>query len=226
MAKQVYPGKCFFCERVFAKPVMGRHLDSCSERKLQTEGENTEKQRVLHLVVQGYYSPQYWMHLDVVGDAKLKALDTFLRDAWLECCGHMSAFTIEGERYYSDLVDAEPGDKSMNFKVGMILKPGMKFIYEYDFGTTTTLALKVLSERIGPPIIKPIEQMAENLPPEIACSICGKPAKQVCAQCINDGEGWLCNKCAKTHKCGEEMLLPVVNSPRVGVCAYTGHAYE
>jgi hypothetical protein len=35
-------------------------------------------------------------------------------------------------------------------------------------------------------------------------------------------EGWLCDECAVGHECGEEMLLPVVNSPRVGVCGYVG----
>jgi hypothetical protein len=44
-------------------------------------------------------------------------------------------------------------------------------------------------------------------PPLISCEVCGKPATEVCA-----GE----------HECGEEMLLPVVNSPRVGMCGYTG----
>jgi len=136
------------------------------------------------------------------------------------------AFTIEGRTYQSDMINCEPDDKSMNAKIAKVLKPGMKFIYEYDFGTTTILALKVLSERVGIPVLEPIDIMAENIPPKIPCSVCGKTAKQVCAQCINDGEGWLCNKCAKTHKCGEEMLLPVVNSPRVGMCAYTGHQYE
>ncbi len=34
--------------------------------------------------------------------------------------------------------------------------------------------------------------------------------------------GWLCDSCAEDHKCGEDMLLPVVNSPRTGVCGYTG----
>jgi hypothetical protein len=28
--------------------------------------------------------------------------------------------------------------------------------------------------------------------------------------------------CVKDHECGEEMLLPMANSPRAGVCGYTG----
>lgn len=39
---------------------------------------------------------------------------------------------------------------------------------------------------------------------------------------IWDGEGWLCESCAKNHECDEDMFLPVLNSPRTGVCGYTG----
>ena len=41
-------------------------------------------------------------------------------------------------------------------------------------------------------------------------------------QCIYEDKGCLCDACAKSHECGEEMLLPLVNSPRAGVCGYTG----
>jgi hypothetical protein len=208
---------------------MGRHLDKCLERKSFAGASGDSKIKLFHMVVQGRYAPQYWMHLEVVVDAKLKALDSFLRDIWLECCGHLSAFTIEGQSYGSQ-VDRDSffgsEDKSMNYKIGSVLRPGLSFVHEYDFGTTTELALKVLSEREGKPINRPIQIMARNEPPIIACDKCGKPAAQVCAQCIWDGKGWLCDKCAKSHKCGEDVLLPVVNSPRVGMCGYTGEAYE
>jgi hypothetical protein len=185
------------------------------------------KARILHIFVQGRYSPEYWMHLEALANAKLKALDSFLREIWLECCGHLSAFTIGGIRYDSDLDKdslsySDFEDKSMNYRIGSVLSTGMRFIHEYDFGTTTELALRVVSERMGEPVSKPVHIMARNNPPETACTVCGGAATQVCTQCIYDGEGWLCNKCAKKHKCGEDMLLPVVNSPRVGMCGYTG----
>src|SRR6266699_6043638 len=44
----------------------------------------------------------------------------------------------------------------------------------------------------------------------------------ICTQCIYKDKGYLCDTCARSHKCGEEMLLPLVNSPRAGVCGYTG----
>jgi hypothetical protein len=30
----------------------------------------------------------YWMHLEVAAGTTLTILDRFLRDTWLECCGH------------------------------------------------------------------------------------------------------------------------------------------
>ncbi|MEJ5252084.1 MAG: hypothetical protein HPY54_00055 [Chthonomonadetes bacterium] len=46
----------------------------------------------------------------------------------------------------------------------------------------------------------------------------------VCSSCLWEDEenAWLCKECARKHDCGEEYFLPVVNSPRVGQCGYTG----
>ena len=63
--------------------------------------------------------------------------------------------------------------------------------------------------------------------PEAKCVKCGEPAKMLCIQCLYDNgeEGTLCAKHAKTHPhddYGEPM--PLVNSPRSGMCAYSGPA--
>ncbi len=84
--------------------------------------------------------------------------------------------------------------------------------------------MKVVAERVGEAQGKSIQVLARNEAPLISCEVCGKPATEVCAQCIYEGAGWLCEACAEEHECGEEMLLPVVNSPRVGMCGYTGPA--
>ena len=41
----------------------------------------------------------YWMQLAVRADTTLRQLDGFLRGMWLECCGHLSEFKIQGTRY-------------------------------------------------------------------------------------------------------------------------------
>jgi hypothetical protein len=114
------------------------------------------------------------------------------------------------------------GDESMRSRLDKVLTPGQSFTHEYDFGSTTELNLKVMSEWEIEVKGKAIQILARNDPPVIPCDVCGKPATEICTECVYSGEGWLCDECAKDHECGEEMLLPVVNSPRVGVCGYTG----
>ena len=225
MTRQTSNGKCNLCGGTFRKAAMTKHLKSYKQRKDTAEASSPSrsprKSKTLHLVAEGRYSPNYWMHLEVPAAAKLAELDDFLRQIWLECCGHMSAFTVEGKNY-SVAPMADFDDESMDVKLNEVIRPGMKFYHEYDFGTTTELALKVLSEGETEPGGELIRVLARNDPPPIECQSCGKPATQVCTVCIWSGEGWLCDECAGEHECGEEMLLPVVNSPRVGMCAYTG----
>jgi hypothetical protein len=207
---------------------MTRHLKSCKQRRAASEAPSGEprrrKTKIFHLVVEGRYAPQYWLHLEAPVEAKLEDLDDFLRDIWVECCSHMSAFTIDGKSYTSaGPFGALVGRQSeMGVELGEMVSPGMRFIYEYDFGTSTELVLRVVSEREGEMGDDRVRLLARNDPPSISCEVCGEPATQVCAQCIWSGGGWLCDKCARKHECGEEMFLPVVNSPRVGMCGYTG----
>jgi len=65
---------------------------------------------------------------------------------------------------------------------------------------------------------------ARNEPPTWPCDVCGKAATAVCTQCLYEGKGFCCAGHASSHDCDEDMLLPVVNSPRMGVCGYTGEA--
>ncbi|MDP2659220.1 MAG: hypothetical protein Q8R28_00625 [Dehalococcoidia bacterium] len=218
-------GKCELCDRTLAKTGMTRHLKSCWEKQAISGavpgGPKAREQRIFLIVVGARYPSDYWIYLEVSAAAKLLVLDEFLRDIWLECCSHMSAFEINGETYYSSSA-REMGGRSMNFELGRVLAPGAKITHEYDFGTTTELALTVVAERKGFTGGKPVRVLARNDPPQIRCQSCGKPATKVCIQCIYEGEGWLCNACSREHDCGEDMFLPVVNSPRVGMCGYTG----
>jgi len=193
---------------------MTKHLLTCLPKNLE-KGSMQKKinsQPFLHILIKGHYASEYWLHLKVASNAKLKDLDQFLRDIWLECCGHMSAFRC-GE-----------GELEMGRKLGDVLSPGMELLHEYDFGTTTELLVKVLAKYEGPMKKKrPIEILARNAPLEIPCDECGESlAVKICTECQWDGAGWLCEACAEDHECGEDMMLPVVNSPRTGVCGYGG----
>jgi hypothetical protein len=160
------------------------------------------------------------LHIAAPATAPLKKLDAFLRKTWLECCGHMSAFEVEGVRYASS---ASSGERSMRAPLDEVLAPGMKFSYEYDFGSTTELSLKVVSLREQGTPKGAVQLLARNEEPQVVCNQCGvRAATRICPECSWNGEGWLCQACAVAHPCGDGACLPVVNSPRAGTCGYTG----
>jgi hypothetical protein len=230
MARQASKGKCRLCGKSLSKAGMTKHLAVCRESHALEKPDGQGKSRatrLFHLVVDS--GPLFWLQLEAPADATLRDLDRFLRDIWLECCGHLSAFTINGLRYDVDAAAArESGDsdvRSMNASLSQVIQPGMKFEHEYDFGTTTELDLKVAAEWEGRAKGKSIQILAGNDPPAIACGVCGQPATQMCSECIWSGGGFLCDECTGEHECGEEMLMPVVNSPRMGMCGYTGPGY-
>lgn len=387
MAKEkiISNGICAFCGQSFPKNAIKRHLNACQARKTALEQDAKKKKAVkskfFHLLVEGKYHPEYWMHLEMPVDATLSDLDIFLRGIWLECCGHLSAFRI-GETSYdshpdedaffpasfmdvlpvempsnviplfpdanppatmppppimidtgmpqapidmddesindfvneffekyehnpealvgmsaetlmskfsteflqevgitpfpnganpftafiniqvkmysgkdikqlsaaelitimnemdsiisamNDLLDDDDFAEDMDVALAEVLKVGDKFEHEYDFGSTTTLKLKVLSEREGIVVGKnkknyaPVTLLARNEAPAVVCADCSKkPAKWICTNCNwggGSGIGWVCDDCVRNHE--EDMILPVVNSPRAGVCGYTGDA--
>jgi hypothetical protein len=195
-----------------------KHLRSCPERMI-----DAGDRRYFLISAEAPYSPEYWLYLEANADVTLNKLDLFLRDIWLECCGHMSLFML-GNQIFSSSPDKSYGEKSMNVKLGNLLVKGVAFRYEYDMGSTTELKLKVVDERSGGKQASPaIKLLARNIAPVIRCTECGSAeAVNVCSECQYDESGWLCEACSDDHECGEEMLLPVVNSPRVGVCGDTG----
>ena len=219
MPKKMTDGECALCKKIFSKGMMGRHLAACvADCQTRSAGKALPG---FHIQVQGEYAKEYWIHILVPVTAKLDDLDDFLRETWLECCGHLSAFEIHGQSFSKP--SFEDDEQDMDVRLGDVLKPGMKFQHEYDFGSTTTLVLEVKSTHDAAwKKNEKIVLLARNIAPEIPCAVCGKPAAHVCTECAYDGAGWLCKKCLKKHDCGDEMALPVVNSPRVGVCGYTG----
>ncbi len=230
MTRQTSKGKCTFCYRELSKASMTRHLQSC-EHRAAMQGERgsrqqAKKSKVFHLIVEGYRLPMYWMHLEVPAESTLATLDRFLRDTWLECCGHLSVFRIGGLNYYVDVdQDAYWWDmrrRNMQVKLEEVFTSGQTCSYEYDFGSTTELRIKVISEYEVDMKRKVIQVLARNSLPLVPCDVCGEPATSLRTQCIYEEKGCLCDACAKDHTCAEEMLLPLVNSPRAGVCGYTG----
>ena len=228
MSKLESTGTCFLCSGKLSKRAMSKHLQNCRVKSADKVGDPKGKAKVqgatqtFHLLVEG--SPMHWLHLEASADATLEQLDAFLRNIWLECCGHLSDFDIGGVTYAAMPSSDYREERSMKIALGRVLGKGQKFRHTYDYGSTTRLDLKVVSTREAAFPARFIQLQARNDPPEIACCECGAPAVLVCTQCLWDGGGWLCKACSRNHECGDEMCLPVVNSPRCGVCGYTGEA--
>jgi hypothetical protein len=212
-------GRCETCGSVISRRQMLRHLAGCAYP------EKGATVPVLQLRVE---AGAFWLDLDIKTNARLTRLDEFLRAIWLECCGHLSAFTIDGT-CYATLLDEDPGlsalnERSMDVAAGEALpSDSSTFLYEYDYGSTTELRLMVVDARKAPKRREAIRLLARNQAPVFECEICGAPATEVCAFCFEvDEAGLVCEAHVDDHDCGEEATLPVVNSPRMGICAYTG----
>ena len=328
-------GLCYSCNSEVDKSKMTQHLKYCKQRAAAIAAEASAKDagiagktKFYHIVAEGRYNPQYWMHIELPATDDLDDLDFFFRDTWVECCGHLSAFQIGDvsysddpeDLYFGEVVEDEESagdagdkdveedaedeeganalhlenlppqvveamtpefllklkeftdtddlvaflreelqsfpkdllfralgggeeyrkmalkqmligemiemleDRSLGVALEKVLKVGQKFKYEYDFGSTTELSLRVAGEREGVLVDEEdeIHVLARNIPPEYKCVRCGKPATKVGAGYDYWGvlEHAYCDACSKKAK--EDGWLPIVNSPRVGVCAYTG----
>lgn len=226
MAQRI-KGKCKYCGKEYTLSYMNRHLSSCKERQKRLAAEKGSKRcGYFQLAIYPKYNRNYWLFIEVRETATLKDVDSFLRDIWLECCGHLSAFTIDGISYEvmpaEDSFWGEPA-KSMNYKLKTVLEKGMTIDYEYDFGSTTELMITVVNYRMGYLKKDKVTILSRNNPHVFICDECqSKPAVVVCTECAWEGRGFLCEDCMETHECGEEMLLDVCNSPRMGVCGYMG----
>lgn len=221
-------GSCSFCGRKMTSAGLVRHLKSCDDRDNAVTDVNTKdgkgrEQRLYHLHIKNSYNSDFWMHLELNGNARLNELDDYLRSIWLECCGHMSHFTI-GDNPWGDEV-------SMNRKAYQTLKTDMEMTHVYDFGSSTVTSIKVVDARWGKPLTKhPIFLMARNEMPKATCDRCNKKAKWLLEDYDSyDGGELLCDK-HKEEESGDDVyaeeLLELVNSPRFGVCGYTGPATD
>src|SRR5260370_21187257 len=165
------PGKCLLCGYEGHKRPIVRHLEACA-RNLSGK---TRLGSVLRLRFEAAGDPLHWIYVDARADAALGDLDHLLRGLWLECCGHMSAFRLGR---------IEP---AMNAKVGRILHAkGLKFEYEDDFGSTTTLTGQVVGAYEASVGSDRARLLARNNPPAGKCAQCDAPATRNCTDSMNE----------------------------------------
>jgi hypothetical protein len=217
-------GKCQYCGEETAKSGMTRHLAKCDKRAQTIQAADASKQpdeTLWHVRVQDAYGKDFWLDLEMRGSATLEKLDAYLRAIWLECCGHLSKFTVGGWQGY---------DIGKSRKADDVFAKETKLLHLYDFGTTSETEIHVVGSRKGKATTKhPIALMARNNMPEMLCKECDKPATYLCIECLYEadeaGTWFLCDEHAEDHphtEYGEPV--PLVNSPRLGMCGYDGPA--
>ena len=188
-------GNCYICGKTAGKTAIKNHI---------LKDHNSGDESCYLLRAEGAYNKDYWLLFTLAIDASLSALDKFLRQIWCECCGHMSAFRVGGREF----------DKARKLSA---LPVGSTLLYEYDFGSTTQIIVTVVGEISRAKQQEKVRLLARNVPLQEFCEQCGALATVV--------NVWknetLCDKCAKDAEY-EAALMPIVNSPRFGECAYDG----
>lgn len=205
--------ECYYCNKELTERTIKRHMKNCAEmknyiEKKLNENKGTRNQYIISL--KSLYESNYCIYVSIDANLQLKHLDQFIRDIWVECCGHLSAFIIKGNYYNND-------DGEMDVCLDNILIQGQKFEYEYDFGSTTELILEVVDIIKVPKTFSQIEIIARNHEIEKKCEKCGKEA----AFFDYSEEEYLCKDCVDEDN-DELEKIEYSNSPRDGVCGYYG----
>lgn len=160
MESPISLGVCNLCKEMVNDPDASGHLIECIARQDLPRASGSSPpgyDQSLHLSVHDG-SGLYWMQLAVRADTTLRQLDGFLRGMWLERCGHLSEFKIQGTRYSNlaphpddpdaDVIRAdywmEDDEVHMDVAVADVMPEGVEVSYEYDYGSTTELYLKNL----------------------------------------------------------------------------------
>lgn len=210
-----------YCGRMMTRAGMARHLGSCevrAKRVAEADARPGPESVQFHLQVWDAWSGDYWLHVEIDGATSLGHLDSYLRAIWLECCGHASQFSIgrwSGERF------------GMTRKVHQVFQSVAEITHIYDFGTESVTLIKAIAERRSKATGKrPIALMARNALPEALSGV--RRGGELVVHRVHDGRGSLGlalfgARPAHPHE-GYGEPVPVVNSPRMGVCGYTGPA--
>jgi hypothetical protein len=226
-------GECFVCGESLAYGEMGDHLPSCLEDAPLPSSRKTPSRGYL-VGARDDERTDFWTYFLIPRSEQLVDLDQFLRETWVDCCGHLTAFRIKGQRFESHGGSSGPAHGtptgSLAPKLFALLDDGEEFSFEYDFNRPTKLSLKMIEECTYPDVEEYDEEhkiawgkalmVAQNEDPEWTCSECGDEAEWVCRECGVEDDGVLCEECAQEHDHDDEAFLPKANSPRVGMCRF------
>lgn len=221
-ARKQSKGTCVYCGKEMGKGGISKHLQTCPGRQAaiaKAEHGKGTREPLYHLRIQDAYNSSFWLDLEMRGSKSLKDLDFYLRGIWLECCGHLSEFSTGG--FSRTVGKARKLDDVFPNGAGELL-------HVYDMGTSSETLVKCVAVREGKPTTsKAIALMARNTMPVATCIECEQPATHLCMECVyeDNSEGTLCDTHTQKHPHRNYgNPLPLLNSPRTGMCGYRGPA--
>lgn len=155
-------GRCYYCGKELTERTIKRHMKNCSEMKKIIEdkilnAKDVRKQFLISIKDKKNVG-KYCIYISIDANLKLQHLDKFIRDIWVECCDHLSAFYIDKKEYRSN----SDGQLKMNINLKDILNVNQKFEYKYDFDFSTRLILEVVDMIEVSTDFKHIEIIARN----------------------------------------------------------------
>jgi hypothetical protein len=226
MPQRTFKGTCALCGASVDKRRSAAHYIACAPAHDVPTGREAD---LLIVRIGAVGATEYWLDIEAETGAGLSKLDAFLRDIWLECCDHLSLFSVPPFRYSScpsdlpQLLGRASTERSMAARIGAVFShTGQKGTYDYDFGSTTRLTVERVGARVGRIGKTPVRLLVRNDALPWKCGRCGAPATLVCSAHESDDSPFVCDAHEADHECGDETFLPVVNSPRMGVCGYAG----
>lgn len=123
--KIVIKGICYKCKQLLTKNSAKNPINKCFNL-----GGARPVDAFMVKAQWPHKNPIYWLYLAVPFRATLEDFDDFLRETWLECCSHLSQFTINNKRFSSYF---EPDryssieQSSMFISSEKVFAPGLKF---------------------------------------------------------------------------------------------------
>jgi hypothetical protein len=88
--KSTNSGFCALCKQRVTKTKMIAHVEACAA----AHDEIAPPQPLVIPRFSPAGAPRYWLVIEAKADGQLGHVDRLLRQLWLECCGHMSAFRV------------------------------------------------------------------------------------------------------------------------------------
>jgi len=203
------PGTCSICHEKVKGPLFDGHLDSCLQ-KLEW-GEPDEPGLLIR--VMDAYKRRFWLTVLAGPKTTLSDLDRLIKDVWVSCCGHLSAFSIGNISFNSD------GEgEGMDVYVKDVMYPGDTCKYRYDFGSSTILTVIALRRvKISPPG-DGLVLLGQNCKLHRKCSVCGTEATTYYQKQWDEKPSFLCDSCSESSPLDSEWLYGIGNSPRNGIC--------